>query len=46
MSKYDELDYREDVCYECKGCGDDCSLDEYGELVSNCSDCPYNMENE
>lgn len=32
----------EDFCYECRGYGDDYRLDENGELVSNCDDCPFN----
>ena len=35
------FDY-EDRCYECGGYGDDYYLDENGELVSSCSDCPFN----
>lgn len=31
-----------DVCYECGGYGDDYSIDENGELVSNCESCPFN----
>lgn len=29
-----------DYCYECTGYGDDYSIDDEGELVCNCSDCP------
>ncbi len=29
-----------DICYECSGYGDDYSIDENGELVWNCPDCP------
>lgn len=32
----------DDYCYECTGYGDDYSVDEDGELVCNCFDCPYN----
>ena len=35
---------RDDYCYECKGYGDDYYVDEDGELVSNCPDCPYNPD--
>lgn len=31
-----------DCCFECTGSGDDYYLDEDGELVSACDDCPYN----
>lgn len=34
----DELDH----CYECTGYGDDWYIDEHGELVSACDDCPFN----
>ena len=29
-------------CYECTGLGDDYYIDEDGELVSACADCPLN----
>jgi hypothetical protein len=29
-------------CYECRGYGDDYSFDDNGELVDNCTDCPWN----
>ena len=32
----------DDVCYECTGYGDDYHLNENGELVSSCIDCPFN----
>lgn len=28
-------------CYECTGYGDDYYLDEQGEWVSACDDCPF-----
>lgn len=31
-----------DVCYECTGYGDDYSIDENGELIRNCENCPFN----
>ena len=31
-----------DRCYECTGYGDDYYLDEQGEWVSACVDCPFN----
>lgn len=31
-------------CYECTGYGDDYYLDEDGELVSACDDCPNNTD--
>lgn len=49
MKNYDIDDYEDDdlwddddYCYECRGYGDDYRIDEYGELVSNCDDCPFN----
>lgn len=35
-------DYESDYCYECSGYGDDYYIDENGELVDACSDCPFN----
>ena len=35
-----------DCCYECCGYGDDYYLDENGELVCNCPDCPMNPDND
>ena len=29
-------------CYECTGYGDDYRIDENGDLVCNCEDCPFN----
>ena len=29
-----------DYCYECTGYGDDYRIDDDGELVCNCPDCP------
>lgn len=29
-----------DICYECSGYGDDYQIDDDGELVCNCPDCP------
>ena len=37
----DERDSAE-RCYECGGYGDDYSIDEKGEMISNCTDCPFN----
>ena len=37
-----DLEEYDDHCYECGGYGDDYSVDEEGNLVSNCDDCPYN----
>lgn len=34
----DELDY----CYECTGYGDEYYVDEEGELVCRCPECPFN----
>ena len=35
---WDEWTY-DDICYECRGYGDDYYLDDEGELVSACSEC-------
>jgi hypothetical protein len=40
--EYPEHNYYDDICYECTGYGDDYYLDEHGELVSACDDCPFN----
>ena len=37
---------KQDYCYECRGLGDDYSLDEEGELVSNCQECILNPNRE
>jgi len=34
----DELDY----CYECTGYGDDYYVDDDGELICRCPECPFN----
>lgn len=39
MSKWDY------VCYECTGNGDDYYVDENGELVCRCNECPLNPLN-
>lgn len=41
VAAMDEL-YNYDYCYECQGYGDDYYMDEYGEWVSACDDCPHN----
>lgn len=33
-------------CYECTGYGDDYYLDENGEMVSACFDCPFYEKDE
>ena len=38
---FDDYDY----CYECGGYGDDYYINDDGELVSACDDCPYNSAN-
>ena len=38
MDDWDDYDH----CYECTGYGDDYYLDEHGEWVSACYDCPFN----
>lgn len=40
--EYPEHDYYNDICYECTGYGDDYYIDEQGDLVSACNDCPFN----
>ena len=40
----DDYDYEQDFCYECSGYGDDYYLDDNGELVSACSECPFNND--
>ena len=37
--------YDDDYCYECCGYGDNYYVDENGDLVSNCHDCPHNPAN-
>lgn len=34
-----------EICFECMGYGDDYYLDDDGELVNACSDCPFNAFN-
>lgn len=36
----------DDKCYECTGYGDDYYLDDDGNLISACEDCPYNRKDE
>ena len=43
---YFEADYERDYCYECGGYGDDYYINDDGELVSACDDCPHNSANE
>ena len=33
-------------CYECTGYGDDYYLDDDGNLISACEDCPHNRKDE
>ena len=42
----EENDYFDDYgfCYECSGYGDNYSINEKGELVCNCDDCPFNVK--
>ena len=43
---YEDDDFEDcDYCYECSGYGDDCYVDEYGCLISNCDDCFNNPLN-
>lgn len=39
----DDFDY--DYCCECTALGDDYYINEDGDLVSACDDCPYNESN-
>ena len=45
QKELDEID-RAERCYECTGYGDDYSVNENGEWVSNCDTCPFNSDNE
>lgn len=36
----------DDRCYECTGYGDDYYLDDNGEWVSACDECPYNKNDD
>ena len=40
LDDYEEYQY--DYCYECGGYGDDYYMDEDGELVCRCPECPMN----
>lgn len=40
LDDYEEDPY--DYCYKCSGYGDDYYMDEYGELVCRCPECPMN----
>ena len=40
LDDYEEDPY--DYCYECGGYGDDYYMDEDGELVCRCHECPMN----
>ena len=40
LDDYEENQY--DYCYECGGYGDDYYMDEDGELVCRCPECPMN----
>ena len=42
ISELDDLFDDYDWCYECQGYGDDYYMDEHGEWVSACDDCPHN----
>lgn len=35
------MDDRDEVCYECTGYGDDYYVNEDGEYVPRCPECPY-----
>lgn len=36
------MDDLDDYCYECTGYGNDYYVDEDGETISYCPDCPHN----
>ncbi|MGM9519546.1 MAG: hypothetical protein ACI3WS_02615 [Phascolarctobacterium sp.] len=36
------MDEEYDYCYECTGYGDDYYINDEGELVSACDNCPHN----
>ena len=40
------MDDRYDYCYECTGYGDDYYIDDDGELVCACMECPFNPSND
>lgn len=44
--EYPEENYYADMCYECQGYGDDYYVDDQGELVCACDDCPFNGRDE
>ncbi len=47
MNQEDEFWKNYDICYECRGCGDDYYWDENtATLVCNCFDCPYKPSKE
>lgn len=42
---YGDGDEEWDYCYECRGYGDDYYVDEDGEFVCRCPECPMNPSN-
>jgi hypothetical protein len=34
--------YEPDYCYECTAYGDDYYIDEHGDLICCCDECPFN----
>lgn len=40
--EFEDYDDFVDVCYECTGYGDDYYIDQNGEMVCACDDCPFN----
>lgn len=38
------MDWYDDYCYECGGYGDDYYVDDDGELVCRCPECPMNPD--
>lgn len=43
---YREERERAERCYECTGYGDEYGIDEHGEMISNCDNCPFNYNKE
>lgn len=39
MDEWDDFDW----CYECTGYGDDYYVDDDGELICRCPECPHNQ---
>jgi len=46
VEESDSKDAEDAVCYGCRGYGDDYYIDEHGDLVCYCPECPFNPFNE